>query len=1470
MESTADRIKDFTSNIIEKIGSVKYILLITVLIAIIILAGYFLSFNVRTNKKVEEVLKTHKSNIRFQTDYCHKDYRKYSLVDFHIKSSINPAATGFKKFDYLSLDMIYQVLRLGTRYLEFEIFAKEQNNDSVPVISVGSKTGDWKMTANVLDCEDVFSLISINGFSQKLLENYRDPLFIFLNIKTDNVTVLNKLAEIIEKSFKIYLLDKTYQYQRKNIAESKICDLLDKVVIMSSKGYLNTDLEKIINISTDSPALERLSYKDLIVQKKFNVNQPDFILTSNKISFHKGITNDYIEIHDYNLNLREMNLTRDMKIKIGNSRIPQNSTDENLLSIDNITDKKISFKKHESISFTREELGNTILVQGFSINEKAKNIEETNKVRLTIVVPDYDIFSANFNPKNIWYTGTHFVAMNFQTLDENMEMYMKFFGKRAIRLKQSSLLNDKKDIKNTNYPTNKVVIDKERKFNSDCEEIEDSVNPTTSSRLSTKELNEKLSNYDTELKTQKVFNVHFDFLKNNLSLDVHFQPKFNPEMRLVRDNNDKFRMSMSYQNNKGVFQVVLSNNKKIPNSVQILRGDSYLSVDQNKKLTFIRPPESQTKTETEVSAFLDNTTFLLLEPTCGKEKMCSIGHVTYENVGDNKRESTPILNYLKVKTNFSTKNRIYKYNQTKYKKILTLHSETVTKNGKSEVVEEYSIWRPFTYKNFYPVGDVIFKGSQIPTLDNDNNSFVVTDIVSGAVKHPTGYEKVISYSAPSSNNSDRDSFVIWKPIAPDGYISMGYVTVKNGGDTPPLKTDVVCVGANFVKPSDIFGDNSSTLVSNSYSKYNRQYINNKVSFWKGKNINYFVATNVSVKSYDRNNKKLILEPPLEFDFPIFEFQDFSLFSEDLVFLDKDITKVSDREAACFKFTVTYKAGEFSEYNLYNGLHDMPDRDSKIVSYVRNRNNANMCVSLPSSYWSNHYKEISSYQPDDENTIETSETGKYNYLTKFKKCPSDKKEIGATVYATQDDCYNIGGYMTNTNKFKASISSDKTAQCYLDICNEKTDDTIFMNKSGACGEGSKLSDAKIQTTYSDCMNMGGEYSGSVEDANKIVKCKIDVCKRPTKFQFKLPSETQDKGALSRATYRMEFIPGEKGVNYNCDNFHVEAEVEGNVCQIPLDYSSLTENTRLNVGPCRDTNYFGTSYSHMSDNSIRLRDNKEYCLTAQLDGVGNPLDKRSQDKSQNSPDNSLELSSCKSSLKGQQFIKDNNNNIRYKSNNDGITNLCLTSEYDNSLRLNKCNPLVERQKWIFENMPSDYCLNIGSIVYYFKKVSRVQKFSSANNILNLPVENLLQEEFDYNHFHLYVRGRIESIENNIISVKDLTTNKIEKYDRESQMNDIILEYTPPLEKLELGTKVIAKNGSFSKQNDPVEGTIYYNEASVKWYGVVTKKLKNGNYKVFFSINSIEPDQRNKKCSRPDYSMVKEIPLTELYLLRNVSLC
>ena len=89
MENTSDRIKMFASTIFEKIGDYKAFLIIFVIIVIVIFIGYYLSYSTRTGKKVDEVLKSHKSNIRFQTDYCHENYRRYNLVDFHILHQIN-------------------------------------------------------------------------------------------------------------------------------------------------------------------------------------------------------------------------------------------------------------------------------------------------------------------------------------------------------------------------------------------------------------------------------------------------------------------------------------------------------------------------------------------------------------------------------------------------------------------------------------------------------------------------------------------------------------------------------------------------------------------------------------------------------------------------------------------------------------------------------------------------------------------------------------------------------------------------------------------------------------------------------------------------------------------------------------------------------------------------------------------------------------------------------------------------------------------------------------------------------------------------------------------------------------------------------------------------------------------------------------------------------------------------------------
>ena len=54
---------------------------------------------------------------------------------------------------------------------------------------------------SVIDCQKLFEMLSIIAFSEKYIDNYKDPLFIFLNLKTGkNKKTLDKLYSIIKNT----------------------------------------------------------------------------------------------------------------------------------------------------------------------------------------------------------------------------------------------------------------------------------------------------------------------------------------------------------------------------------------------------------------------------------------------------------------------------------------------------------------------------------------------------------------------------------------------------------------------------------------------------------------------------------------------------------------------------------------------------------------------------------------------------------------------------------------------------------------------------------------------------------------------------------------------------------------------------------------------------------------------------------------------------------------------------------------------------------------------------------------------------------------------------------------------------------------------------------------------------------------------------------------------------------------------
>ena len=64
-------------------------------------------------------------------------------------------------------------------------------------------------------------------------------------------------------------------------------------------------------------------------------------------------------------------------------------------------------------------------------------------------------------------------------------------------------------------------------------------------------------------------------------------------------------------------------------------------------------------------------------------------------------------------------------------------------------------------------------------------------------------------------------------------------------------------------------------------------------------------------------------------------------------------------------------------------------------------------------------------------------------------------------------------------------------------------------------------------------------------------------------------------------------------------------------------------------------------------------------------------------------------------------------------------------------------------------------------------------------------------------MYIKGKVISIQDNLIRIRNLKyPDIVVTINRDSQMDEVVLQYLPPLDKIKLGTKIIGKNGGFAK--------------------------------------------------------------------------
>tara|TARA_Y100000996_G_scaffold129111_2_gene97984 strand:- start:13487 stop:14794 length:1308 start_codon:yes stop_codon:yes gene_type:complete len=214
--------------------------------------------------------KNHKMDDDNITDYgdeqdltTGQDKRKlvgdYRLRDFYIKTAYNCCASGSYSHDFVDMCALENCIKLGARCLDFEVYSF----DNKPIIALSSVNDhNIKETYNYLTFDSVMEKIRIMAFNRNINDGAggvaRDPMILHFRIKTSNTQVFDSMADSLYSNFSEQILTRqySYEYNGKDMGNTKIKDLLEKIVIIVNK--VNDKNNTVINIE-DSKLYEYIN-----------------------------------------------------------------------------------------------------------------------------------------------------------------------------------------------------------------------------------------------------------------------------------------------------------------------------------------------------------------------------------------------------------------------------------------------------------------------------------------------------------------------------------------------------------------------------------------------------------------------------------------------------------------------------------------------------------------------------------------------------------------------------------------------------------------------------------------------------------------------------------------------------------------------------------------------------------------------------------------------------------------------------------------------------------------------------------------------------------------------------------------------------------------------------------------------------------------------------------------------------------
>lgn len=320
---------------------------------------------------------------------------QYKLCDYYISSSYMTPCIGNQHYDYVSIDMIVEVLQSGARYIQLPICEADISQQAIPVIGTAQYGQKVITSFNTLDIKSVCHSIRNSAFkinNQKI--NY--PLIIHLILNTNNPYTLNVLANNIEASFSDLLPD-VNKYNKMPIFLERLCNLLGKVIIFATPEYQGTVLEKWV-----------IPMKNMM--EEYVYSELDGVMV-NKDTAYTG---------DYN---NKLSAKQQMK------------------------NEQVFKSKYPSLDYV---IKNSDMIGQNILNDKdlLNNLKQFNKIGMTVIKPHdiSDVLSQNYNVADAVYFGCQIIAMNFQVNDDNMKNYLEIFKKNSFVLKPGSMRYTDKEV----------------------------------------------------------------------------------------------------------------------------------------------------------------------------------------------------------------------------------------------------------------------------------------------------------------------------------------------------------------------------------------------------------------------------------------------------------------------------------------------------------------------------------------------------------------------------------------------------------------------------------------------------------------------------------------------------------------------------------------------------------------------------------------------------------------------------------------------------------------------------------------------------------------------------------------------------------------------------------------------------------------------------------------------------------------